>query len=211
MTMDLAVRYLESGTRLLGDRAGRERNPGTAEFGSAARCCASLRLHIGGNGPPRSGWSAQEHSAAPGRRAAQAGRCVAALGERWPYVDRIMVSRPLWHTGPSTLTLADRTVHINRFDAGESPSAICLPSYGAGRCDPLVVPPGATPAEADRLMPSVSTHDETRAGQAGRAQRRCRNAASLWCPACDGCYSVGDDTLWASTGARRAPGTHCPR
>lgn len=97
---------------------------------------------------------------------------LAALDERWPYVDRIMVSRPLWRTGLSTLTLADRTVHINRSDAGESPSAICLLSYGVGRCDLLVVPPGATPAEADRLMSSVSTHDETRAGQAGRARPR---------------------------------------
>ncbi|MGW1881528.1 DUF5994 family protein [Streptomyces sp. NPDC001970] len=89
---------------------------------------------------------------------------LAALDERWPHVSRITVSRPLWRTGLGRLTLADRTVHINRSDAGESPSAIRLLSYGVGRCDLLVVPPGATPAEADRLMSSATTHDETHAG-----------------------------------------------
>jgi hypothetical protein len=67
----------------------------------------------------------------------------------------------MWRTGPGVLLVGDRVLHISRSDVTHSPSAICLLSYGVGRCDLLVVPPGASTAEGRRLMSAV-------AGRAGR-------------------------------------------
>ncbi|WP_405719616.1 DUF5994 family protein [Streptomyces sp. NBC_01537] len=77
---------------------------------------------------------------------------LAALEERWPRITRVTVSRSMWRTGPGLLHLGDHTVHITRSDVAHSPSAICLLSYGVGRCDLLVVAPGASAEEGERLM-----------------------------------------------------------
>lgn len=77
---------------------------------------------------------------------------LAALEPRWPHLTRVTVSRSMWRTGPGLLQVADRVVHITRSDVSHSPSAICLLAYGVGRCDLLVVPPGADAAEGERLL-----------------------------------------------------------
>lgn len=89
-------------------------------------------------------------------------RLLAALEQRWPRITRITVSRSMWRTGPRQLILADRVLHINRSDVTHRPSAICLLSYGVGRCDLLVVPPGATPSEGHRLLSAVPGYGSPR-------------------------------------------------
>jgi hypothetical protein len=108
-----------------------------------------LELLPPGTGPHRldGAWWPRSHSLArelPG--------LLAALEERWPQISRVTVSRSMWRTGPAVLYVADRAVHITRSDVAHSPSAICLLSYGVGRCDLLVVPPGASSDEGERLM-----------------------------------------------------------
>lgn len=89
---------------------------------------------------------------------------LAALDERWPGISRITVSGPMWRIGPQELRLGGRNIHITRSTATPRPNTICLLSYGVGRCDLLVVPPGATPDEACRLMDSVVASDGARTG-----------------------------------------------
>jgi hypothetical protein len=75
-----------------------------------------------------------------------------ALEKRWPHITRVTVSRSMWRVRPGVLVLGDRELHINRSEAIPRLHTIRLLSYGVGRCDLLVVPPGATPAEALGLM-----------------------------------------------------------
>jgi hypothetical protein len=77
---------------------------------------------------------------------------LSALEARWPHITRITVSRSLWRVGPSRLLLNGRVLHINRSDVAPSPNAICLLSYGVGRCDLLVVPPGSPNRNGLQLM-----------------------------------------------------------
>ncbi|MGK5532456.1 DUF5994 family protein [Streptomyces sp. URMC 129] len=72
---------------------------------------------------------------------------LAALEEHWPGITRVTVSRSMWRVRPDSLSLGDRAVHINRSEATPTPHTVCLLSYGVGRCDLLVIPPGA-PASA---------------------------------------------------------------
>ncbi|MFD8076756.1 DUF5994 family protein [Streptomyces sp. NPDC059718] len=88
---------------------------------------------------------------------------LAALDERWPGISRITVSGPMWRMGPQEIRFGGRNIHINRAAATPRPNTICLVSYGVGRCDLLVVPPGATPDDACRLMDSVVASDGARA------------------------------------------------
>lgn len=108
-----------------------------------------LALLPSGTGPHRldGAWWPRSHSLArelPG--------LLEALELRWPRITRVTVSRSMWRTGPGLLHLPDRVLHVNRSDVAHSPSAICLLSYGVGRCDLLVVPPGASASEGARLM-----------------------------------------------------------
>jgi hypothetical protein len=73
---------------------------------------------------------------------------IAALEHRWPGITRVTVSRTMWRIRPDTVTFADRKVHINRSGALPHPNTICLLSYGVGRCDLLVTPPGTPLAPA---------------------------------------------------------------
>ena len=86
---------------------------------------------------------------------------LAALEHRWPHISRITVSRSLWRTGPAALLLGERVLRINRSDAAHS--MICLLSYGIGRCDLLVVPPGTSGHEGRRLLNAASTVDTAHA------------------------------------------------
>ncbi|MDX3072622.1 DUF5994 family protein [Streptomyces sp. NPDC088354] len=88
---------------------------------------------------------------------------LAALDARWPGISRVTVSGPMWRTGPEELRFADRDVHINRSPAAARSNTICLLSYGVGRCDLLVVPPGATADEARVLMDCVVASEDVRA------------------------------------------------
>jgi hypothetical protein len=54
------------------------------------------------------------------------------------------------------MLLGGRVVHIKRSAAAPRPNTICLLSYGVGRCDLLVVPPGTQPAAAHRVMHEVT-------------------------------------------------------
>jgi len=108
-----------------------------------------LELLPPGTGPHRldGAWWPRSHSLVhelPG--------LLAALEERWPRITRVTVSRSMWRTGPGLLHLGGRALHITRSDVAHSPSAICLLSYGVGRCDLLVVAPGASDEEGERLM-----------------------------------------------------------
>jgi hypothetical protein len=82
---------------------------------------------------------------------------LAALESRWPHISRITVSRSLWRTGPGRLLLGERVLRINRSDAAHS--MICLLSYGIGRCDLLVIPPGTSLHEGKRLLHAASAMD----------------------------------------------------
>jgi hypothetical protein len=83
---------------------------------------------------------------------------LSALEERWPHITRITVSRSMWRVGPSRLLLNGRILRVNRSDVAHSPNAICLLSYGVGRCDLLVVPPGTSAPEGLQLM-SAAEHE----------------------------------------------------
>lgn len=87
-----------------------------------------------------------------------------ALEERWPRITRVTVSRSMWRVRPGTLLVDGRELHINQSESIPHPHTICLLSYGVGRCDLLVIPPGATPAEAHRLMNATHTHHGTPSG-----------------------------------------------
>ena len=82
---------------------------------------------------------------------------LAALEQRWPHISRITVSRSLWRTGTDRLLLGERVLRINRSDAAHS--MICLVSYGVGRCDLLVIPPGTSVHEGRRLLAAASAVD----------------------------------------------------
>jgi hypothetical protein len=82
-----------------------------------------------------------------------------ALEERWPHITRVTVSRSMWRARPGTLLIHGRELHINHSESIPHPHTICLLSYGVGRCDLLVVPPGETPAEAHRLMNATHGQD----------------------------------------------------
>ncbi|MFE2425772.1 DUF5994 family protein [Streptomyces sp. NPDC059373] len=118
----------------------------------------ALRLNLlpAGAGPHRldGAWWPHSHDLARELPA-----LLAALDDRWPEITRITVSRSLWRTSPRRLRLPDRVLHINRSDVIHNPSAVCLLSYGVGRCDLLVVPPGASPTEGERLMAAVAGDD----------------------------------------------------
>jgi uncharacterized protein DUF5994 len=73
---------------------------------------------------------------------------IAALEPRWPGITRVTVSRTMWRIRPDSVTVGDREVHINRSGATPHPHTICLLSYGVGRCDLLVAPPGGPAAPA---------------------------------------------------------------
>jgi hypothetical protein len=79
---------------------------------------------------------------------------ITALDERWPGITRVTVSRPMWRIRPKTLLLSNRVLHINRSEATPRPNTICLLSHGVGRCDLLVIPPGAKPTEPDVSTPA---------------------------------------------------------
>jgi hypothetical protein len=87
-----------------------------------------------------------------------------ALEERWPHITRVTVSRSMWRVRPGTLLVEGHELHINQSESVPHPHSICLLSYGVGRCDLLVIPPGETPAEAQRLMDAVHEHDGTQSG-----------------------------------------------
>jgi hypothetical protein len=129
--------------------------PTTVTFTNPPRDAAReqpVRLALSGalNGPQRldGAWWPRSHDL---------GECLpgllAALEERWPGITRVTVSRAMWRHRPESVRLPDgRTVHITRSPAAPDRHTIRLVSYGVGRCDLLVVPPGASPEEARRLM-----------------------------------------------------------
>jgi hypothetical protein len=81
-----------------------------------------------------------------------------ALDARWPGITRVTVSRSMWRHRPGSVRRPDgRTVHITRSPATPDRQTVRLVSYGVGRCDLLVVPPGATAEAARALMAEATT------------------------------------------------------
>lgn len=78
-----------------------------------------------------------------------------ALEERWPGITRVTVSRPMWRARPAIVRWHGRVVHIKRSAVTARPHTICLLSYGIGRCDLLVLPPGLHTPDALRAMREV--------------------------------------------------------
>lgn len=101
---------------------------------------ARLALRSPGTGPHRMDgtWWPRSHDL--GR---ELPALIAALEEHWPRITKVTVSRVMWRIRPEALSLGDRAVHINRSDATPHPPTISLLSDGVGRCDLLVIPPGA--------------------------------------------------------------------
>jgi hypothetical protein len=114
---------------------------------------ARLTLMPAGTGPQRldGTWWPRSHDLTrelPG--------LLSALEERWPHITRVTVSRSMWRVGPAQLPLNGRVLRINRSDVTHSPNAICLLSYGVGRCDLLVVPPGTSTPQGLQLMSTTT-------------------------------------------------------
>ncbi|MEV0180489.1 DUF5994 family protein [Streptomyces sp. NPDC050625] len=63
-------------------------------------------------------------------------------------VRHVAVGRSTWPTAPCDLTVTGHTVRASWFASGLDPYTIRIFSYGLGRWDPPVVPPGTEPTAA---------------------------------------------------------------
>jgi hypothetical protein len=79
-------------------------------------------------------------------------RLLGQLPHAWGQVSSILVDGAAWSPFPGRLLVAGEVVRLRRTTAQHAPSTVCLLAPGRGRWDLLVVPPGATEAEAERLM-----------------------------------------------------------
>jgi hypothetical protein len=64
--------------------------------------------------------------------------------------------RSAWPQAPCDLPVAGHTVRAAWYTSGFDPHAIRLSSYGVGRRDLLVVPPGIEADTAERLMTAAA-------------------------------------------------------
>ncbi|MFJ1971149.1 DUF5994 family protein [Streptomyces sp. NPDC087903] len=79
-------------------------------------------------------------------------RLLGGLPHAWGQVSSILVDGAAWSPFPGRLLVAGEVVRLRRTTSQHAPSTVCLLAPGRGRWDLLVVPPGATKAEAERLM-----------------------------------------------------------
>ncbi|GGX69314.1 DUF5994 family protein [Streptomyces fructofermentans] len=79
----------------------------------------------------------------------------------WGHVSSVLVGEAVWAPFPGRLLVADQVVRLRRTTSRQAPSTVCLLAPGRGRWDLLVVPPGATEAEAGCFMDSMDTVTKT--------------------------------------------------
>ncbi|MFF4257636.1 DUF5994 family protein [Streptomyces sp. NPDC001663] len=81
---------------------------------------------------------------------------IEAFDTSWGRVTRMAAHRDAWPEAPCDLPVAGHTVRAAWYTSGFDPHAIRLFSYGVGRRDLLVVPPGIEAATAERLMTAAA-------------------------------------------------------
>ncbi|GAB2735176.1 DUF5994 family protein [Streptomyces bullii] len=82
------------------------------------------------------------------------------LGElpcAWGRISSVRVDGGGWTACPERMIVAGQPVRVRRTQSPKAFHALCLLAPGRGRWDLLVVPPGATEAEAGRLMERAVT------------------------------------------------------
>lgn len=81
---------------------------------------------------------------------------IEAFDTSWGRVTRMAAHRSAWPQAPCELPVAGHTVRATWYTSGFDPHAIRLFSYGVGRRDLLIVPPGIGAATAGRLMTAAA-------------------------------------------------------
>ncbi|MET7886096.1 DUF5994 family protein [Streptomyces avermitilis] len=74
------------------------------------------------------------------------------LPQAWGQISSVVVNGGEWSAPPGRMLVADQVVRLRRTDSPQAPHTACLLAPGRGRWDLLVVPPGASEAEARQLM-----------------------------------------------------------
>ena len=87
---------------------------------------------------------------------------IAELDHGWGRITRVTVDPRHWRQPlPARLPIAGRVIRISWCAVEQDPHKLLLLSFGAGRCDLLVVPPQTDPTTAARLM-AAATDPATR-------------------------------------------------
>ncbi|MFE2076283.1 DUF5994 family protein [Streptomyces misionensis] len=81
------------------------------------------------------------------------------LDPLWGRITRIAVSPEHWPVIPREIPVRGHTVKVGWFTSEIDPHKLLLLSYGTGRWDLLVVPPGTGAESAARLLAAASDHD----------------------------------------------------
>ncbi|MEV5436468.1 DUF5994 family protein [Streptomyces sp. NPDC052682] len=74
------------------------------------------------------------------------------LPRAWGRISSVRINGDGWPACPERMVVAGQPVRVRRTPSPKAPPTVCLLAPGCGRWDLLVVPPGATQAEAGRLM-----------------------------------------------------------
>lgn len=81
------------------------------------------------------------------------------LDPLWGRITRIAVNPEHWPVIPREIPVSGHTVKVGWFTSEIDPHKLLLLSYGTGRWDLLVVPPGTGALSAARLMAAASDQD----------------------------------------------------
>ena len=81
------------------------------------------------------------------------------LDPLWGRITRIAVNPEHWPVIPREIPVSGHTVKVGWFTSEIDPHKLLLLSYGTGRFDLLVIPPGTGAESAARLLAAASDHD----------------------------------------------------
>ena len=81
---------------------------------------------------------------------------MAVLDPLWGRITQVTVNPTYWPVVPRKVPVDGHLVHVGWFKAEQDPHKLLLLSYTTGRWDLLVIPPGAGPATAARLMTTAA-------------------------------------------------------
>jgi hypothetical protein len=81
------------------------------------------------------------------------------LDPLWGRITRIAVNPEHWPVIPREIPVSGHTVKVGWFTSEIEPHKLLLLSYGTGRFDLLVIPPGTGAESAARLLAAASDHD----------------------------------------------------
>lgn len=95
---------------------------------------------------------------------------LAALAERWGRITRVTVDSDMWLASSRRMAFGDRVVHLNWSAGMGHRHSVCLLSLGVGRCDLTVVPPEATPAQAERVLAALGRPEPATGPRANAAR-----------------------------------------